>query len=183
MSFRSRVSFVSAIVGLVACSATPVKSTLTGKPTAAQLAELWVQPERGRDLFNGVGGSRLAPDPSAVYTVIDMKRVTAGDDPAKRADLGIGRGDVVVKGSAITAKVHSLGAQDTQAAKLELVDASGQVLNIAAIPALKAPRDLLPKTASVKLKIPAGVKAQGLRVRIVSAQPQNTALNDEVVLP
>ena len=112
-----------------------------------------------------------------------MKLVTAGDDPAKRADLGIGRGDVVVKGSSVTAKVHSLGAQDAAAARLELVDASGKVLNSAAIPALKAPLDLLPKTASVKLKIPAGVKASGLRVRIVSTQPQNTALNDEVVLP
>jgi len=33
-----------------------------------------VQPERSRDLFNGVGGARLAPEPSAVYTVIEMKR-------------------------------------------------------------------------------------------------------------
>ena len=112
-----------------------------------------------------------------------MKLVTAGDDPARRADLGVGRGDVVVKGSTITATIHSLGAQDAAPAKLELVDAAGQVLVSAPTPALKAPLDLLPKTASVKLKIPAGVKAQGLRVRIVTAQPQNTALNDEVVLP
>lgn len=116
-------------------------------------------------------------------TVIDMKLVTAGDDPAKRADLGIGRDDVVVKGPAVTAKVHSLGAQDAAAAKLELVDTAGKVLAAAPIPALKAPTDLTPKTASVKLKIPAGVKAQGLRVRIVADQPQNTTLNDEVVLP
>lgn len=74
MTLRPTVSFVFAIAGLIACTTTAVKSTLPGRPTAAQLAELWVQPERGRDLFNGVGGSRLAPDPSAVYTVIDMKR-------------------------------------------------------------------------------------------------------------
>ena len=71
---RPTISFVLSIVGLVACTATPVKSTLPGGPTRAQLAELWVQPDRGRDLFNGVGGARLAPDPSAVYRVIDMKR-------------------------------------------------------------------------------------------------------------
>jgi hypothetical protein len=71
---RPTISFVLSIVGLVACTTTPVKSTLPGPPTAAQLAELWSQPERARDLFNGVGGARLAPDPSAVYTVIDMKR-------------------------------------------------------------------------------------------------------------
>jgi len=121
--------------------------------------------------------------PPRQTAVIDMKRVSAGDDPAKRADLGVGRGDVVVKGSAVTATVHSLGAQDASPAKLELVDAAGKVLASAPIPPLKAPRDLLPKTASVKLKLPAGVKTQGLRVRIAASQPQNTRLNDEVVLP
>jgi hypothetical protein len=71
---RPTVSFLIAVVGLVACTATPVKSTLPGPPTTAQLAELWIQPDRARDLFNGVGGPQLAPDPAAVYSVIDMKR-------------------------------------------------------------------------------------------------------------
>jgi hypothetical protein len=67
--------FVSAIVGLVACTTTPpVKSTPPGAPTSAQVAELWIQPERGRDLFYGVGGPSLAPDPAATYTVIELKR-------------------------------------------------------------------------------------------------------------
>lgn len=147
----------------------------------------------GDDIIDGGGQARsvaferslgtqvtLAPRQT---TVIDMKRVTAGDDPAKRADLGVGRGDVMVKGSTVIAKVHSLGAQDARAAKLELVDAAGKTLATSAIPPLKAPLDLLPKTASVTLRIPAGVKAQGLRVRIVTSQPQNTQLNDEVMLP
>jgi hypothetical protein len=60
-------------LGASACQR-PIRSTLPGAPTAAQLAELWVQPERGRDLFNGVGGRRLAPDPAATYTVIEIKR-------------------------------------------------------------------------------------------------------------
>ena len=38
------------------------------------MAELWVEPEARRDLFWGVGGQRLAPDPRAKYTVIDIKR-------------------------------------------------------------------------------------------------------------
>lgn len=67
------VWFLFVTVGLAAC-ATPIKSTLPGRPTPEQLAELWVTPEPGRDLFYGVGGARLAPDPSAVYTVIDLKR-------------------------------------------------------------------------------------------------------------
>jgi len=172
----------------------PVTATMTGwnvAPGQWSLAE--GLDANGDDAIDGAASPRsvaferslgtkvtLAPRQT---TIIDMKRVTPGDDPAKRADLGIGRGDVVVKGASISAKIHSLGAQDAQAARLELVDASGKTLDSAAIPALKAPRDLAPKTASVKLRIPAGVKAQGLRVRIVSPQPQNTALNDEVMLP
>jgi hypothetical protein len=52
----------------------PIKSTLPGPPTPAQMAELWVRPDAARDLFWGVGGKRLAPDPSVRYRVIDTKR-------------------------------------------------------------------------------------------------------------
>jgi hypothetical protein len=51
-----------------------VRSTLPQPPTAAQLAELWVEPEPDRDLFWGVGGERLAPDPQARYVVIEIKQ-------------------------------------------------------------------------------------------------------------
>jgi hypothetical protein len=60
-------------LGVLACGS-PIKSTLPGRPTAAQIAELWVAPEPGRDLFYGVGGKRLEPDPNARYTVIEIKR-------------------------------------------------------------------------------------------------------------
>src|SRR5262245_59087994 len=67
------VWFLFVTVGLVACSTT-IRSTLPGPPAAEQLAELWIKPAQSRDLFYGIGGARLAPDPSAVYTVIDLKR-------------------------------------------------------------------------------------------------------------
>ena len=51
-----------------------IKSTLDAPPDAAKLAELWVDPGKDRDLFHGVGGPKLAPDPSAKYTVIEIKR-------------------------------------------------------------------------------------------------------------
>jgi len=51
-----------------------IESTLPQPPTRAQLAELWIEPERERNLFWGVGGERLAPDSSARYTVIEIKR-------------------------------------------------------------------------------------------------------------
>jgi hypothetical protein len=43
------------------------------EPSAARMAELWVAPERERDLFYGVGGGRLAPDPDVPYTVVARK--------------------------------------------------------------------------------------------------------------
>ena len=62
------------MAGLAAACQPTIQSTLAGPPTAAQIAELWVQPSAGRDLYWGVGGKRLAPDPAARYTVIEIKR-------------------------------------------------------------------------------------------------------------
>jgi hypothetical protein len=50
-----------------------IKSTREGPPPPAQLAELWSEPEQGRDLFYGVGGKRLAPDPERKFKVIEIK--------------------------------------------------------------------------------------------------------------
>ena len=51
-----------------------LKSTIEGPPSPEQLAQLWVEPAADRDLFNGIGGPKLAPDPAAKYTVIEVKR-------------------------------------------------------------------------------------------------------------
>ena len=58
---------------IVSCTAS-IKSTLPGPASAEQMAELWAAPEPGRDLFYGVGGKRLAPDPAVRYKVIEIKR-------------------------------------------------------------------------------------------------------------
>lgn len=56
-----------------ACHAT-IRSTQATPPTREQLAELWSAPAGARDLFWGVGGRRLAPDPNLTYKVLDIKR-------------------------------------------------------------------------------------------------------------
>lgn len=61
-------------VWAIGCATPRIQSTLPGPPTPEQLAQLWVEPERGRDLFFGVGGKKLAPNPDATYTVIEIKR-------------------------------------------------------------------------------------------------------------
>jgi len=64
---------VTAALLLPACHAS-IRSTQPTPPTAEQLAQLWVDPGRNRDLYWGVGGQRLAPDPAATYKVIEVKR-------------------------------------------------------------------------------------------------------------
>ena len=71
---RPSVLILVATAGLGVACHPPIKSTLPGPISPAQLAELWVEPEPNRDLFHGVGGARLRPDPAARYTVIEIKR-------------------------------------------------------------------------------------------------------------
>jgi hypothetical protein len=65
---------IAAVIALGIACHPPIRSTLSSAPTPAQLAELWIEPEPNRDLFWSVGGKRLAPDPAAVYAVIEIKR-------------------------------------------------------------------------------------------------------------
>lgn len=65
---------LAGVLSAAGCGGQAIKSTIQGSPSADQLAQLWVQPDRNRDLFHGVGGARLAPDPAAKYKVIEIKR-------------------------------------------------------------------------------------------------------------
>lgn len=58
---------------LTAACARPIQSTLVGPMTPSKMAELWLQPTAARDLFWGVGGKELAPDPSMTYKVLSVK--------------------------------------------------------------------------------------------------------------
>jgi hypothetical protein len=98
-----------------------------------------------------------------------------------RADLGIGPDDLKRSGRSLAVTVHSLGALDAPAGSLVVEDAAGKVLARAATPPLKAPRDLSPKTAVVKLVLPAG--AVRVRVSLPEGTPEITQLNNSVPLP
>lgn len=64
----------AALLAVIACGGQALTSAPRQSPTADQLAQLWIEPDRNRDLFHGVGGPRLAPDPAAKYKVIEIKR-------------------------------------------------------------------------------------------------------------
>ena len=71
MSSRCVTSAILAGVTAWAIGCAPaVRSTVTGPVAPRELAEFWedVDP-RSRDLFHGVAGRQLQPDPKAVYTV------------------------------------------------------------------------------------------------------------------
>ncbi|MEG3150047.1 LamG-like jellyroll fold domain-containing protein [Sphingomonas sp. ZT3P38] len=114
-------------------------------------------------------------------TVFEFALKTPGLPTEQRADLGIGTDDVVVAKRKVTLTVHSLGALDADGGSVMLEDGAGRVLATAPVPPLAAPLDLLPKTATVKLALPAG--AVRVRVALAGGAAETTLLNNVVALP
>ena len=80
--------------------------------------------------------------------------------------------------------VHSLGSVDAPAAKVVLRDRNGKVLATGHSPALKAPLDLVPKTAVDSTQLPANADWKGGNVTIESTGklPEITQKNNRVQL-
>jgi hypothetical protein len=117
-------------------------------------------------------------------TVIEMKLVTKGVPYWSRPDLGIDPDDVKVDGGRMRVTVHSVGSIDAPAATVVLRDKDGKVLGQASVPALKAPIDLLPKTATVTITMPAKAEWKGgsLTVESKGNVPEITEMNNRVGL-
>jgi hypothetical protein len=64
---------LAAISIAIACHPS-IRSTASAPLTPDQVAELWSAPQPNRDLFSGLGGAPLAPDPSVTYKVVEIKR-------------------------------------------------------------------------------------------------------------
>ena len=113
----------------------------------------------------------------------DFTLETPGDDPALRADLGIGRDDVKAGKNGLSVTVHSLGGKDAPASAVVLEDASGHELARTMAPALPSAADLNPHTATLTLKFK-GVLAKGAAVRIVTPEGAReiTQMNNRVVV-
>ncbi len=72
---RKRVYLLAiAVTTVMACHSLMRPTPAAAPPSREQMAELWVEPAPGRDLFWGVGGERLQPDPAITYTILDTKR-------------------------------------------------------------------------------------------------------------
>lgn len=117
-------------------------------------------------------------------TVLTFKLKTPGTPYWSRPDLGLDRQDVVVTGREIRVTIHSLGAVGAPPARVVAKSSRGEILASAATPALAAPLDLTPQTATVTFTLPAGADLKGASIAI---EPSNTieeltALNDAVPL-
>jgi hypothetical protein len=162
---------------------TPVKALMTGweiEPGQWEMtqdsATRTIDFERGRDV-------EVTFAPRAT-TAIELKLVTKGVPYWSRPDLGIDPEDVRVEGSRMTVKVHSLGAVDAPASRVVLRDRAGRVLATAAVPPLKAPADLMPKTADAALDLPTNADWHGgtVTVEMSGADPEITLRNNRVDL-
>ncbi len=105
--------------------------------------------------FERTGELELTFPPRAT-TVITLKLKTPGTPYWQRPDLGICKEDVVVEGTKMKVTVHSIGAVDAPASVVRVLDKGGKDIATAAVPALAAPTDLMPRSVEVTLTVPAG---------------------------
>jgi hypothetical protein len=114
---------------------------------------------------------------------VELKLVKPGVPYWSRPDLGIDRGDIKVNGASMTVRVHSLGSIEAPPAKIVLRDGQGKVLATGRTPALKAPLDLYPKTATVSLTLPASLDWKGgVTIEPGGSLPEITQMNNRVQL-
>lgn len=114
--------------------------------------------------------------------MIELKLVEKGVPYWSRPDLGISSDDVKVDGNRMKVTVHSLGAVNAPTSKVVLRDKDGKALASTSAPALKAPTDLIPKTAEVVLNIPAKADWKGGSVTVETNGnlPEITTMNNRV---
>jgi hypothetical protein len=92
--------------------------------------------------------------PPRRHYMIKMTLSGEGEWLSERADLAIGRPDVVRNAGRLHVTVHNIGSKAAPAATLALVNARGETVATAAVPAIAAANDLKPKTAQVTLSVP-----------------------------
>ena len=87
--------FVTALTA-TACAKPQMKSTLNRRPTAAEMAQLWVKPDdiASRDLFWGVGGEKYAPKAGTTFKITerDLTGASGGwdvEDPATKVEYSV----------------------------------------------------------------------------------------------
>jgi hypothetical protein len=159
----------------------PIAATMTGWNVDSGQWEMKSDTGTRSIAFEKTVGVPLVFAPGANSFEFTLK--TPGTPVQDRPDLGIGRDDLKLSKAAVAVTVHSLGALPAPAGRVELVDASGKVVAAAATPALPAPTDLQPHTATVTLRLPARFDPATGQVRVSLGEvPEITRMNNTVPL-
>ena len=172
---------------------TPVRATMTGWNVDPGLWEITQGLDTSNaDIANGEVTTRTAPfERSAsveltfaprATTILTFKLKTPGTPYWSRPDLGLDREDIVINGRDVSVTVHSVGAVPAPAARVVAKSRTGKILATAPTPALAAPLDLTPQTATVTLTLPVGADLTDGTIAIEPAGDEITAQNNTVHL-
>jgi hypothetical protein len=171
----------------------PVKATMTGwevdpgKWTLTQGTQVGDQTGPLHDVttrtevFERSRGVEVTFAPRTT-TVLELKLTEKGVPYWSRPDLGISSDDIKVERNRINVTVHSLGAVDAPSAKAVLRDRTGKVIAATNVAPLKAPMDLVPKSETVSLSLPAGADWKGgnVTIEMSGSVPEITQMNNGV---
>lgn len=80
----------------------------------------------------------------------------AETDYSERPDLAIGKSGLKISKNEVTVRVYSQGAVGTPETKIDLLNADGQKIQTAKVPAMEAPTDLNARWTEVRLVAPEG---------------------------
>ena len=117
--------------------------------------------------------------PGRQVMVLTVERQERLDPIRKRPDLAIGRKDVAVIGNQIHVTVHNIGGSDAPPSTIQLVR-GGKVIAQKRAPALKAPIDLKPKTATLVLDRAGQLRDITVRIIPPLNTDEITTVNNEV---
>ena len=121
-------------LALAAACATPrMRNTLNRKPTAAEMAQLWIKPANiaSRDLFWGFGGEKWAPTPGTKFKVKAFKETGTSpgwdvEDPATGREYDVKAGPEAQVELVLSRLIWAVGYHQPPSYLLSKYDLSGE---------------------------------------------------------
>ncbi|MGD9496573.1 MAG: hypothetical protein AB7Y46_09705 [Armatimonadota bacterium] len=111
--------------------------------------------------------------------VIELTLLEELADIRERPDLAIDPQDVTREGDTLSVTVHNIGGSAAPASVLQVLGEAGEIAT-AQVPALQAPHDLQPKTATVRIDLPAGARPTAVLLDSPGAIDEITEANNRV---
>ena len=120
--------------------------------------------------------------PPRRVVVVTAEQLEPLDDIRLRPDLAMGPADLRVADGTLEITVHNIGGANAPPSRVHLL-AGDEVLAERPVPALPAPIDLVPKTATVRFKLPGARPNLRVAVIVPEAVREITTLNNEMPIP